>query len=211
MRRTTLALMLALAPGYLAAQSEPAGQTESKPASSTQAQSGFSAETRVRLEAMFRIAREQGLPTEPMAERVAEGQAKGASEAQILAATGQVEAQLAASQQALIRAGRERPSDAEVTRGAQVIARGATSAQLEAFVRQQPSERRLVVAFQVLTDLAARGIPVDRALAVVGAKLDGSGNTQANRPASAGGSESPAAGLAGTLTGHVGVGLTRKP
>jgi len=209
MRRTTIALVLALAPGYLAAQGEPAGQTESQPAS-TQT-SGFSAETRVRLEAMFHVARERRLPTGPMEDRIAEGRAKGASEAQIIAATRQVEAQLDASQEALIRAGREQPSDAEVTRGAQIMARGATSAQLEALARQQPSERRLLVAFQVLTDLAARGVPVDRALAVLGAKLDGSTSAQTNRPAAAGGSESPAAGIAGTLTGHVGVGLTRKP
>ena len=59
MRRTTLALALALAPGYLAAQSQPEGQTESKPASQSAATAGFSAETRVRLEAMLRVARER--------------------------------------------------------------------------------------------------------------------------------------------------------
>ena len=211
MRRTTIALILAFAPGYLAAQSEPAGQTESKPASPPQQQSGFSAETRVRLEAMFRAAREQSLPTQPMADRVAEGQAKGASEAQIIAATQRIEGQLSASHDALLRAGREQPTDAEVTQGAQLIARGASSAQLEALARQQPSEHRLQVAFQVLTDLAARGIPVNRALEVIGAKLDGSASAQTNHTASAGGSESPAAGIAGTLTSRVGVGLTRKP
>jgi hypothetical protein len=210
MRSTTIALILACAPGYLAAQTGPAGQSESRPASPAQSASGFSAETRVRLEAMFRIAREKNLPTEPMADRMAEGQAKGASEAQILAATQQVAGQLAASHDALVRAGRAQPSDAEVERGAQLIARGASSAQLEALVQQNQSEHRLEVAFQVLSDLAARGIPVDRALAVVGAELNGSASAQAGRPVT-GSSESPAAGIAGTLTSRVGVGLTRKP
>src|SRR4026209_1747589 len=143
MRRTTTARILACAPGYLAAQTGPAGQSESRPASPAQSASGFSAEARVRLEAMFRVAREKKLPTQPLADRMAEGQAKGASEAQILAATQQVAGQLAASHDALVRAGRAQPSDAEVERGAQLIARGASSAQLETLVQQNQSEHRL--------------------------------------------------------------------
>jgi hypothetical protein len=224
MRRTTIALMLACAPGYLAAQTQPGGQTESKPASQSQATSGFSAETRVRLEAMLRVARESDLPTGPMTSVIAEGQAKGASEAQIIAATQQVEAELAASQQALIRAGRPQPSDAQVERGARVLASGATSAQLEAFARHAPSERRLEVAFQVLTDLAARGVPVAQALAVIGAQLSGgasegqlvsltaSANGQANGQASAGNAPPGSAVAVGSsLTAGLGVGLTKKP
>ena len=208
MRRTTIALMLACAPGYLAAQTQPEGQTESKPASQSQATSGFSAETRVRLEAMLRVARERSLPTEPMTSVMAEGQAKGASDAQIIAATQKVEAELTASQQALIRAGRSQPSDAQVERGAQVIASGATSAQLEAFVRHQPSERRLEVAFQVLTDLAARGVPVTNALAVVGANLSANGQAAAGNGA---GTQGSAIGVGGSLTSGLGLGVTRKP
>jgi hypothetical protein len=224
MRRTTIALMLACAPGYLAAQTQPEGQTESKPAGQSQASSGFSAETRVRLEAMLRVARERKLPTEAMTSVIAEGQAKGASDAQIIAATQRVETQLMASQQALIRAGHSQPSDAQVQRGARVLASGASSAQLEAFVRHAPSERRLEVAFQVLTDLAARGVPVDRALAVIGAQLSGgatdgqlvsltaSANGQAHGQAAAGnGTQSTAAGIGSSLTAGLGIGVTRKP
>ena len=192
MRRTTIALLLGLAPGYLAAQSQQPGQSASQPAaeaSSGPASAGFSAETRVRLEAMFRAARAQNLPTEPMNDRIAEGQAKGASEAQIIAATRRVQVDLHAAQQALIRAGREQPSDAEVARGAQLIARGASSAQLEALVRQEPSAPRLEVALEVLTELTARGIPVDHALAVVSGR----------------------SGLTGTAAGTLGIGVTRKP
>jgi hypothetical protein len=212
MRRTTLALALALAPGYLAAQSQPEGQTESKPASQSAATAGFSAETRVRLEAMLRVARERNLPTAPMTDRIAEGQAKGASEARILAATERVEAQLTASQDALIRAGREQPSDAEVERGAELIARGATGAQLEALARGQSSEHRLLVAFEVLTNLAARGVPVDRALDVIGGKLDLAAGAQVGGSANAGASRSGAgAGLGSTVAGTLGVSLGRKP
>ena len=218
MRRTAIALLLALAPAYLSAQSQPESTTPTAPSN------GLSVEGRARLEAMLHVARERYLPTEPMANRVAEGQAKGASEAQIIASVGRIEAQLRASQEALIRAGRSQPSEAEVARGAEVMASGATSAELEAFVRRAPSERRLVVAFDVLTRLTERGVPVDRALAVVGGQLsagaaDGqlisltaSANGQANGLASAsGGSTAASSTIGGSLTGAVGVGLIRKP
>jgi hypothetical protein len=197
MRRTTIALVLTLAPAYLAAQGAPAT-------------SGFSAETRVRLEAMLQVAQERKLPTEPMTDRIAEGQAKGAAEAQIIAATQRVEAQLEASQQALIRAGHPQPSGQQVTNGAQLIARGATSAELEAFASRAPSEHRLEVAFAVLTELAAKGVPVDHALSVVSGKL-GSGASVAGSSGVGAGKGSLGSGLAGTLTGNLGVGIGRKP
>jgi hypothetical protein len=224
MRRTILAVVLACAPAYLAAQSEPSGTA------------GFSTDTRIRLDAMLRSARERGLPTEPMTDRIAEGQVKGVAEAQILAATQRVKSHLEASQQALIQAGHPQPSGGEVANGAQLIARGASSAQLEAFASQVPSEHRLEVAFAVLTELAARGVPVDHALSVVGAKLHNgasessllaltaSGNgslvAQQNRSSTSQAGESNSAnsskgslgkGLAGTLNGNVAVGIGRKP
>jgi hypothetical protein len=211
MRATTLTLALVLVPAVLLGQATsgnpPADRTTATAAALVQAntkvQNGFSAEGRARLEATFQAALEKRLPTEPMADRMAEGQAKGANEAQIIAATQQTEAQLEASQQALIRAGRQRPSDEEVARGAQVIARGATSAQLEAFVRHAPSGRGLEVAFEVLTQLSARGVPVDQALTVIGAKLEAGASD--GRLVSVLGSANAQAGLG------LGVGLTRKP
>ena len=219
MRRTTLALLLACAPVYLAAQSQDEGKPESRPASERRILAGFSAETRLQLEAMLQVARERELPTEPMTDRMAEGQTKGASEAQILVATRRVHAELVTAQTALIRAGREHPSDAEVERGAQLIARGATSAQLEAFVRSAPSDRRLEVAFEVLGNLAARGIPVDQAIAVVGANLNGTSAVSAGgagvqagaTTGATGGASALGSSVTGTVTGKVGIGIGRKP
>lgn len=205
MRRTTFALMLAVAPGYLAAQGQSAGQPQ------TQATSGFSAETRVRLEAMLQFARDNQLPAGPLLSVMAEGQAKGASETQILAATQRTEAALSASQQALRRAGYSQPSDAQVERGAQLIVRGASGAQLEAVARQAPSEHRLDVALQVLTDLAAQGVSVSHALSVT-TSLNGSASGQAGPAASSGqGNSPPGASVSGALTGGLGIGLVRKP
>ena len=227
MRNVTLAFVLAAAPGYLAAQSQATGQAAASAVAQAQAPAGFSAATQARLDATLQAARERSLPTQPLYDRIAEGQAKGASEVQIVAATERTEAQLAASQQAMISAGRRQPSGPEVARGAQLIASGATSAQLEAFVRRAPAERRLEVAFQVVSDLAASGVPVTQAMTVVGAQLGGgasdrglitlgsSGQANGSATATGSGSASPsggqASGSAGAQAGagtSVGVGTT---
>jgi len=205
MRRTTFALMLAVAPGYLAAQ----GQSTSQPQSQTP--SGFSADARIRLEAMLQFARDNQLPAGPLLSVMAEGQAKGASEAQILAATQRTEAALSASQQALVRAGYSQPSDAQVERGARLIVSGASGAQLEAVARQAPSEQRLDVALQVLTDLTAQGVSINHALSV-STGLGGSASGQAGSAAPSGQANPPSgSSLTGGLTGGLGIGLVRKP
>jgi hypothetical protein len=229
MRRITLGLALTLAPALLAAQAPDSGQAGSHAgmkahaAAETRVEAahlppGISADARTKIEAMIVAAREKHLPTQPMADRVAEGKAKGASDEQMVSECRKSMVQLEASQTALIKAGREHPSDEEVARGAQVIARGATAAQLEAFVRRTPSDRRLEVAFEVLTQLEARGVPVDRALTVIGGKLSGGasdgqlvsvlGSGQAGLGL---GHDRPEAAAGGTVTGALGVGITRKP
>ena len=174
MRKPILIFALTVVPALAAGQASAGAQAETRAQAgvtvergdSPRMPAGFSADTRARLEAMFETARRKSLPAEPMSDRMAEGQAKGAGESQIVAAAAMTLAQLELSQSALIRAGRERPSEEEVARGAQIIARGATSAELTALVGREPSEGRLAVALDVLTDLAARGVPVDRALTV---------------------------------------------
>ena len=210
MRRITLALVLALTPALLKAQGDSASQGTSS-VNHPSAGAGLSAETRVRLEAMLQLAREHRLPTEPMSDRIAEGQAKGASEAQIIGATQHVEAQLEASQQALIQAGHPAPSGQAIASGAQLLARGATSAQLEAVASHAPSEHRLVVALSVLTELAAKGLPVEHALSVLGGAgangLTASGNANAAGTGDLGNKGGAGASLAGSL----GLSTGRKP
>ncbi|HSE50747.1 MAG TPA: hypothetical protein VLB00_01065 [Gemmatimonadales bacterium] len=175
MRNAILVLALTLAPAVVAAQAETGAQADARAQTAITARRGdppripeeFSADTRARLTAMLDIARRKNLPAEPMHDRIAEGQAKGAAESEIVAASSNTLAQLELSQLALVRAGRERPSDAEVSRGAQLLARGASSAQLTALAGREPAERRLDVALEVLLDLTAQGMPVDRAFAAV--------------------------------------------
>lgn len=131
----------------------------------------FSASGKARLAAMYNEAREKDCPPEPMAKRVAEGQAKGASEAAILASTEKVKANLEASHDAQVKAGRH-PTHDETASGANAMERGVTSVQLETIAQHTPSDRSLVVALDVLTKLAANGTPVTQALSEVQAKLD---------------------------------------
>jgi len=175
MRNAILVFALTLAPAVAAAQAETDAQANARAQAALTARRGdppripeeFSADTRARLTAMLDIARRKNLPAEPMHDRIAEGRAKGAAESEIVAASATTLAQLELSKSALVRAGRERPSDAEVSRGAQLLARGASSAQLTALAGREPAERRLEVALEVLLDLTAQGMPVDRALAAV--------------------------------------------
>jgi hypothetical protein len=175
MRNAILVFALTLAPAVAAAQAETEAQANARAQAALTARRGdppripeeFSADTRARLAAMLDIARRQNLPAEPMHDRIAEGRAKGAAESEIVAANATTLAQLELSKSALVRAGRERPSDAEVSRGAQLLARGVSSAQLTVLAGREPAERRLGVALEVLLDLTAQGMPVDRALAAV--------------------------------------------
>ncbi len=187
----------------------------------------FSAEGKARLEAMYARAREKDVPREPMARRVAEGRAKGASEATVVASAEKVMANLEASQSAMIAAGRKRPERQEMESAAHAMDRGVTAVQIETMARKAPGDRSLVVAFDVLTQLAARGTPVTNALAQVEGKLEaratdasltslisiGAG-TRAGGPTNAGAAGSGMAGggaaasgaVAGSTTGAKGAG-----
>src|SRR5438552_18777505 len=122
MRSMTMTLLLTVVPSLAVAQS--AGNEPSP----TQ---GFTAQGRVQAEATLQAARDQGLPQQPLYAVMSEGQAKAATEAQILAAEQQALARLEA-QQAMVNAGYSAPSDAEVIRGASLMAGGVTSAELSA-------------------------------------------------------------------------------
>lgn len=165
----SLFLALALAPAAAFAQT---GQGSGTPQSKTPDE--LSAQARAQLELFFERAESRSLPSQAIENRVAEGLAKGASETAIVASAGRVLAHLEASSSAMIAAGRS-PSSEETTRGANAMERGVTSAQIEALAEGTPNERSLVTALEVLTDLAARGVPVDKALARIQAIIDARG------------------------------------
>ncbi|MDB4893660.1 MAG: hypothetical protein JWL61_5515 [Gemmatimonadetes bacterium] len=171
MKKLTLAATLAFAPTALFAQASAQAESKTTVSATSAAQGGserrLSAEAQSSVDANIRVARERKLPEEPIRQRVAEGQAKGASGAQIAAASGKTLLDLQNSFDAMVRGGRANPNGDEVARGAQLIARGYTSTQIEAVTKQAPSDRSLVVAFETLTALQARGASTANAVAQI--------------------------------------------
>ena len=170
MLKNLMMLAVALTPAALTAQSV---QAKGQARTSANATAGeTSAQSATSVDAEIAIARRKQLPEERIRRRVAEGRAKGASEAQLALAASRVRANLEAAHEAMVRAGRSQPSDDEVDRGAGAIERGYTSAEIEAVVKAAPSDRSLVTAFDVLTRLAARGVTTGKALAQVQSRLE---------------------------------------
>ena len=146
MKKSRIAFVLALTPAIVAAQSATATTSA---AASGNIPSSYSAESKARLTATFTAARERRVPEQPIRDRIAEGQAKGASEAQVVLAAQRTEARLEAAQRAMLRAGRQ-PSDAELIRAEQAMARGATEAQIEVLARRSPPDQSVVVALDAI-------------------------------------------------------------
>jgi len=185
MQKTTmLTIALSLAPSLALAQASGSARADVRagagmktPAAtaggtaSTTTRAELSPAARARLEATFREAERQGMPQEPIRARVAEAQVKGAAEAQIIAAGERALGRLGAAHSAMVRAGRTRPSDEEITRGAEVMERGTTSAQLQALATRAPADRSLSVALDAVLTLADRGTPVAQAMTQVQSRL----------------------------------------
>lgn len=174
MKKIALAAALVVTPALAHAQSsaQSSAQVGAKAEVSAQATTPrLSADAQAKVDANVAAAHEKQLPEQPIRQRVAEGQAKGASEAQIVAASRSALLELQTSHDALVSAGRTQPSNEEVSRGASLIARGYTSAQLEAVARRAPADRSLAVAFDALTSLQAQGVTTANAVAQLEGKL----------------------------------------
>lgn len=167
MRVLSTLFLLAAVPGAVMAQAS-ADTTRSS------AEASASSSATVELRALRQEARDSQVPEQALVNVMAEGQAKGATDAQLVAAGHATLARLVATKQALISAGREHPSDADIQQGATLMAQGATSAQVAAFAAKAPADRSLAVAFSALASLTARGTSVAEAMAQVGSRLEAS-------------------------------------
>ncbi len=179
-----------------------ASASGSQAATSSSSERRLSADAQSKVDANLRIARERKLPEEPIRQRVAEGQAKGASDAQVAAASGRTLLDLQGSFDAMVRGGHTTPSAAEISRGASLIARGYTAVHLEGVARNAGSDRSLTVAFDVLTSLQARGVSNTNAVAQVESQLAAhASDAQIGALAT---NASASAGLTGALGGRQG-------
>ena len=118
-------------------------------------------DTRAAVSAVVDSARGMGLPAEPLIQRALEGATKGAPGARILLAVRRLSSDLGATRAAL----GEKASAPELEAGAAALRAGATPQQLSRLrdVRRPP----LTMAFAVLADLVASGVPADSAAAAV--------------------------------------------
>jgi hypothetical protein len=170
MNKVALSLVLAFTPATLLAQS---ARAEAHAKSNADVKAGpAQASSATTVDAEISAARERNLPTQPVRRRAAEARAKGRTDAQAALAARRMRAHLETSHDVLIQAGRDRPRDEEIERGAYVLERGYTRAQLEAVAKSAPSDRSLVVAFDVLTRLAARGVASTNAVSQVQSRLE---------------------------------------
>jgi hypothetical protein len=177
MNTKILSLALSLMPAALVAQGRAQSSATGSASANASSQSSvdipanFTAEGRARLEAIFQRARTDSVPTTPLSQRIAEGQAKGAAEASIIASVAKLETNLDITHDLFVKAGRN-PSYSEVAQGANAMDRGVTSVQLSALISHATPDRPLTVALDVLGSLAASGTPVTQALTQIQAKLD---------------------------------------
>ena len=207
----TVFTLLAVVPSVLTAQVAGSASARSDTKASAQVGRGTSADvsSSASVDAELSAARQHGVPERPIRNRVAEGRAKGATEADLAASAHAVRLNLEIAHEALVGAGRSQPSDQETERGANAIERGYTRAQIEAVAKSAPSDRSLVVAFDVLARLSERGVSVSRALAQVQSRLasrasDASIDALVTANADAGASTGVGAGrVAGAAAGSV--------
>src|SRR5262245_33164483 len=123
MIRTALSLIV-LVPAVAIAQV--AGGASSQ--STTKAQTaGGSVELSTSVDAEVTAARAKGLPERPMTRRVAEGRAKGASEAALASSARQLRLSMESAADVMAQAGRK-PSADEIERGAYAFERGYSRA-----------------------------------------------------------------------------------
>jgi hypothetical protein len=162
MRKTLMAVLAV--PVILAAQGGGGATTSARIAS---LRSGRS----MSVDGEIIAARRRGLPDEPIRRRVEEGRANGASEGQLAIAAHRMRVTMEAGVEAMAAGGHTRPTSEEIERCAAALDQGYTRSQVETVARSAPSSRSLTVAFEVLTKLSARGLPLSRALEQVTSKL----------------------------------------
>ena len=130
------------------------------------------APSRAALRALIDSARVQGLPVEPLYEKMDEGQAKGADGPRIVAAVRTLTLEMASAHRAL---GTVATTD-EIKAAASAMHAGVPAVELGKIKKQSGLRRSLTMPFTVLADIVSRGVPVEagvnaiRSLVGAGAK-----------------------------------------
>lgn len=130
------------------------------------------ATTSAAIRAVVDSAKSQGIPVEPLMEKLYEGLGKGADGPRIVAAVRSLASEMATAHRAL---GTVASAD-EIKAGASAVHAGVPAVELGKMKKQSGLRRSLTLPFTVLADIVSRGVPVGtaanaiRALVGAGAK-----------------------------------------
>lgn len=210
----TMTLMLSISlmavPGTVAAQARVDAEATASGRVTTQHEG--SSRAAAGGDAALQATAEAGLPAASVHRVIAEGQARGASAAEIDHAALAVHARLRAAAEAIVDERRPAPSHAEIEAGAEAIAAGAAPKDLERIGDAAPSDRSLTASLTALAQLTANGGDAGRVAADLAGRLQAGASDEAI--ASLAGSANGAAGIGGAavdaaagVTGTVGAGI----
>ncbi|MEO7458336.1 MAG: hypothetical protein ABIY52_18905 [Gemmatimonadaceae bacterium] len=115
------------------------------------------------LRSVIDSARAQGLPTDPLMEKIYEGQGKGADGPRIVAAVRQLAFEMAVMHRAL---GAIATTD-ELKAAASALHAGVPAVELGKMKKESGLRRKLTLPFTVITDIVSRGVPVGAAVNAV--------------------------------------------
>jgi hypothetical protein len=118
------------------------------------------APSRAAITALVDSARAQGLPVEPLMEKVYQGLAVGADGPRIIAAVRSLSVEMASAHRAL---GTVASAD-EIKAAASAMHAGVPAVELGKMKKQSGLRRSLTLPFTVLTDIVSRGVPVEAGL-----------------------------------------------
>lgn len=130
------------------------------------------APSRIAILALIDSAKAQGIPTEPLVQKVNQGQAMGADGPRIVAAVRTLAREMATAHRAL---GTVATAD-EIQAAASAVHAGVPAVELGKIKKQGGLRRSLSLPFTVLADIISRGVPVEagvnaiRSLVGAGAK-----------------------------------------
>jgi hypothetical protein len=130
------------------------------------------APSRMAVTALLDSARAQGLPVEPLMEKVYEGLGKGADGPRIVAAVRSLTLEMASAHRELGTIA----SAEEIKAAASAMHAGVPAVELGKIKKQSGLRRSLTMPFTVLADIVSRGVPVEagvnaiRSLVGAGAK-----------------------------------------
>jgi hypothetical protein len=117
------------------------------------------ASSRLAMIALLDSAKAQGIPIEPLKDKMNEGLGKGADHALIVAAVRKLATEMASAQRAL---GTVATTD-EIKAGASALHAGVPAVELGKMKKQSGLRRSLTLPFTVLADIVSRGVPVGTA------------------------------------------------